>query len=179
MSESFSVLLADMLANERLRPAFQTVCRMGYVTVEGRRVKFIAHESKPGHLDVTSTVDSKWERIPHEDLSDLSLRYRHGEWRLEGSRQWFTPKRAFELKGWHSLRFCPSYSWLDAMCVSAPIRQAGAKGTLRQATKGFLPRQYPAGIPQGCKIDSICEDFKNQTGRSISSRTMRRANGRK
>jgi hypothetical protein len=179
LSNAFSVLLANILADESLRPALQTVCRMGYVTVEGRRVKFIAHERKPGHLDLTTAVESRWERIPDEDLSDLSLRHRYGEWRLEGSREWFTPKPAFELKGWHSLRFRPNHRSLDLICVSAPARKAGAKGMLRQEVKDFMARRYPDGIPQSCKIDAICEDFKNQTGRSVSSRTARRALDRK
>jgi hypothetical protein len=180
MSDVIGVLLASISTDAALLPAFQEACRMGYVRAEGRRVKFVASECETGRWKVTEVVEAKWERIPEDDFSDLSLKRWDQEWRLEGARRWFDPEPAFEPKEWRSIRFRQSEDLPPGQSSPAALtRRAGGKGALRQGVADFLARRYPTGIPQSCKIDTICDEFKCETGRSVSNRTVRRVLGRK
>jgi hypothetical protein len=78
------------------------------------------------------------------------------------------------IKNWPEIARIP-----DSAIKSLPKRRAGAKPTQRQAILNFVKNQYPAGIPSHVKYEVICADFKQQTGTTISDRTLRRALGKR
>jgi hypothetical protein len=138
MSGALSALLDRIQADATLRPEFQEACRKGYVLAEGRRVRFVATEREKGHWEVTPVVEPKYEPIPSEDWSDLSLDYREGEWRLEGWREW-PAEPAHEPKEWRFVRFRPNQPLVAALkrCVdrkgkkeALPARDHGLRSRL-------------------------------------------------
>jgi hypothetical protein len=84
-----------------------------------------------------------------------------------------------------TLKFDPAAfdSWLkkvlQAQGIAAhPKRPGGRKKTLRELAASFLADRYPDGIPDGTPLKTVVQNFEVETGRRISERTMRRAQGR-
>jgi hypothetical protein len=75
--------------------------------------------------------------------------------------------------------------WLASQLSPKPVR--GAETTPRQvhtqtklcALKSWIFKYYPKGIPAGYGAKAIAREFRNETGISVSERTVRRALGGK
>jgi hypothetical protein len=146
------------------------------------------------HIQTNEEIAQRFEPIPAEDWADLQLLTMPDGLRLEGSREYFEPSRAFEFKGWAFVRFVGrdlhdliEYS-RGRTGVSAaehaavkPRQKPGPKCSTRDDAirRRLKNREHPEPSKSFCEaIRNDCADSRNSDRspkRGYSDRAIQRA----
>jgi hypothetical protein len=97
MTNSLSLLLADIFSDPIKLHAFQELCASGKIHAEGKPVRFEIKQNG-AHVDVTHVIEPRFKWIPVEHFSELVMSYWGGELRLDGTLEHYTPELIYDFK---------------------------------------------------------------------------------